>query len=217
MNATPQIADLIIQVSRREVLRNLGYPRSRQPSPRVEEQLTRLWEGMGAQLNPRGIYQVVSADQIAASGMPRPTHKVGLGICTIGGTLEQRGQTQSDEGMVLEALLMDAFGSAAAEAAADALNTLLCAEAHASGYGVHSRISPGYGSWDVAGQRALFDLMPAAKVGVSLTAGMMMMPRKSVSFVVRMEQGATDARGFRRGCAACAMESCLYRDDPVQE
>ena len=62
-----------------------------------------------------------------------PRREVGLGICTIGPELERRGQALSEEGQVLEALIFDAFGSAAAEAAADALNTLLCAEARAEG------------------------------------------------------------------------------------
>lgn len=214
--SAPRRANLIIQVSRREVLRNLGYPRSRDPSPRVGETLDQLWAELSALLEPQGIFRVVDRSALAAAGMPRPSPRVGLGICTIGPELERRSQALSDEGLVLEALIFDAFGSAGAEATADALNTLLCAEAQAEGLGVRSRISPGYGSWDVSSQRALFDLLPGTAPWVTLTAGMMMVPCKSVSFVVRMEQGA-ESRGFRRGCATCGMETCIYRDDSVQE
>ena len=96
-----------------------------------------------------------------------------------------------------------------AETAADALNTIICAEAQASGYGVRSRISPGYGSWDVSGQQALFGLLPGEEVGVNLTAGMMMVPRKSVSFAVRL--GAEAPRRPQRRCERCGMKSCSYR------
>ena len=113
-------------------------------------------------------------------------------------------------GELLDALLLDAIGSAAAEAAADALNESLCEEARAEGLHAAPRVSPGYGAWDVAHQRALLALLPAAELGISLTSGQMMVPRKSVSFAVRFECAARPGAEATL-CARCGMASCRHR------
>lgn len=210
--SSPTVVDpLAIRVSRREVLRNLGYPRARAPSPQVAAAVDRLWDEASALVQPRGIHRVVEAAQAAATGMPRPTELVGLGICTVGPALEQAEASLSQLGQVLDALILDAFGSAAAEAAADALNVLLCQEAQERGYQLPPRISPGYGRWDIRGQTELTGLLGAEAIGIRLTEGLMMVPRKSVSFAVRFEQELSPTRAAHNRCAACDLARCAFR------
>jgi hypothetical protein len=214
----PAIQDpLVIQPTRREVLRNLGYPRSRGPAEQVEQTLDRLWPEAEALLRPRGAYRVVSAEQIAAAGMPQPTELVGLGLGTIGPGLEHRERDLGRQGQLLEALLLDAFGSAAAEAAADAVNLLLCRRAQELGYRLPPRISPGFGAWALEGQRALLPLLDAGALGVTLTEGLMMVPRKSISFGVRFSREGGLSRVERLRCATCDLEGCAYRRDPEDD
>lgn len=213
---TEELAPLA--VSRREVLRNLGYPRSRGPSARVAEALDRLWDRAAGLLAPRGVLRVVAGQAAAAAGMPGPTEWVGLGIVTAGPALEGAEREHSEAGQMLEALILDAYGSAAAEAAADALNLRLCRLAQAAGFQLPRRISPGYGRWAIEGQTALLRLLEAERIGVRLTEGLMMVPRKSVSFAVRFERDLRPGPSARRRCAACELVSCAYRaDEPDDE
>ena len=78
---------------------------------------------------------------------------------------------------------------------------------------MQARISPGYGRWAIEGQPRLLALLPARELGITLTEGLMMVPRKSVSFATRV--GADDgvAPRDRRRCCRCELLSCPYRDD----
>jgi hypothetical protein len=169
-----------------------------------------LWDEALGLLRPRGEYRVVSGAQAEAAGMPRPAHQVGVGLCTIGKGLEEESLRRSSHGAPLDALILDAVGSAAAEAAAAALNSELCAEAGRAGLFASPRVSPGYGKWDVTGQKVLFALLPAEKLGVRLTEGLMMVPRKSVSFAVNFLKVRPHGYGCRSRCARCGLKNCPY-------
>ena len=202
---------LEVAVTRTEVLRCLGYPRTRAPQPQVADVLEGLWEQAASLVTPRGIYRVVGQEAARDVGMPEPSEVVGLGVCTVGPDLEREEQRLTREGQMLEALILDAYGSAAAEAAADAVSTRLCAVAQGWGYQLPPRVSPGYGGWPIESQPALLSLLAAGVVGISLTEGCMMMPRKSVSFGVRFERELDPRMAGRRRCDACDLADCAYR------
>jgi hypothetical protein len=209
------VVDLQPTVSRDEVRRALGYPRRRRPAPAVGERLDVLWPTAMGLLRARGAYRVIDAAAAATAEVPRPRGRKGpellaLGLCTIGAGLEDEAQRRSDTDQPLDALILDAFGSAAAEAAADALCEQICAAARALGRWPSRRISPGYGRWDVRRQPQLLELLPADEVGVRLSSGMMMIPRKSISFAARLEARAPRATPR---CAGCDLRSCAYRVD----
>ena len=219
-----QALPLVVEVSRGEVLRNLGYPRGRQPASKVTQVLDSLWGEAIGLLDPRGAFCEVDQEAAAAMDMPRPAAQVGLGVCTIGPNLEDREARLSEENKLLQALLLDAFGSAAAEAAADALNQALCAAAREQGFFLKPRVSPGYGSWDVRCQRPLLNRLPIEELGIHLTGGMMMVPRKSVSFAAPLyRRGRNQAGSGHAGsalaprCTRCTLLSCEYREAPYSD
>jgi hypothetical protein len=195
------------------VRRYLGYRGAVRPSKKVEERFLELWERAMSLLRPRGDYRVVSLAEAAEAGMPLPSERVGVGLCTIGGAVEEESLKRSGEGAPLDALILDAVGSAAAEAAADALNALLCAEAGRTGLFASPRVSPGYGKWEVSCQRKLLALQPAKDLGVSLTEGLMMVPRKSVSFAVNFLKAAPRGYGRSTRCARCGLRNCPYSEE----
>ncbi|MCU0290754.1 MAG: hypothetical protein MUF10_02005 [Thermoanaerobaculaceae bacterium] len=199
---------LQVQVAPDEVWRALGYRAGSVPSRRVADLLASLWPRAISLLQPRGGLRLVDLEQANGTGMPAPSAPTALAVCTIGGELEEACAGSQAAGETLHALLLDSIGSAAAEAAADALNALVCDEASRLGLATEPRESPGYGAWDIACQPRLLELLPAAELGVSLTPGLMMQPRKSVSFGVRLTDRPVQAGGR---CARCNLTACRRR------
>ena len=194
------------------VSRYLGYGGTRRPSRKVEERLRELWERAMGLLNPRGDVRMITRAEAARAGMPSPAETVGVGLCTAGGALEEEASRLSRKGAPLDALIFDAVGSAAAEAAADALNGRLCAQARKLDLFASRRVSPGYGRWAIESQAELLALLPARELGVSLTQGLMMVPRKSVSFAVNFVKTRPRGYGNRSRCARCGLKNCPYSE-----
>jgi hypothetical protein len=217
MTGRPVILDLDVDVTLEDVYRYLGYGKGSRRSCKAEELLDEMWEGALALLHPRGAYRVVEGAKAAAAGMPEPRREVGVAVCTVGPELEDVGAQCIAQGRLLDALLLDAVGSAAADAAADSLNLALCTVASEEGWYAAPRVSPGYGAWDVAFQRRLLALLPAAGLGISLTSGQMMVPRKSVSFAVAFEDHPPTGHRPGSACERCGLERCRHRIAPAGE
>ncbi|HUK11863.1 MAG TPA: hypothetical protein VLW17_01060 [Thermoanaerobaculaceae bacterium] len=211
MTATGAVLALDVDVRREEVTRYLGYPDRKPVAARAAERLAALWPAAVARLAPHGAFAVVARGQAADAGMPEPAHDVGVGVCTIGPALEAESQRLAAAGHVLDALVLDAIGSAAAEAAADALNLELCAVAAVRGLEAGPRVSPGYGEWPTACQAALLALLPIAALGITLTPGSMMVPRKSVSFAVNLDRPGAAPRHAASRCERCGLLRCRHR------
>ncbi len=211
MNGRPMVLDLDVDVTREDVHRYLGYRRGSRRSAKADAHLDGMWEGALTLLHPRGAYRVVDGARAAAAGMPAPGRRVGVAVCTIGPELEGVSSQCVARGRLLDALLLDAVGSAAADAVADSLNLALCTVADEGGWYATPRVSPGYGEWDVACQRRLLALLPAARLGISLTAGQMMVPRKSVSFAVSFVERPPDGHHPGSACERCGLERCRHR------
>jgi len=208
------VLDLAIEVKPDEAGRYLGYPKGRQRPVRGGERLAELLPRALSLLEPRGAYTVVPREEAAGTGMPEPGARVGVAVVTIGRALEDEVGRCVAENALLDALVFDSIGSAAAEAAADALNLELCTVAHSEGLEAAARVSPGYGGWDTAAQRALLALLPIRDLGISLTSGAMMVPRKSVSFAVSFETAGSPGPHAPTRCHRCGLVRCRHRIMP---
>jgi hypothetical protein len=209
--ANAGLVDLAVTVSPDEVRRCLGCPVEGRLSPRLEARLPRLLADAQPLLAPRGAWRLVDDAQAAAAGLVDAAPRVGVALCTIGPALEAVSARRAAADDLLDALVLDAIGSAAAEAAADALNRALCDAARARGLFAAPRVSPGYGAWDVACQSRLLALLPAAALGVTLTSAQMMIPRKSVSFAINF--AATPCTDPDESpCARCGLAHCRHRE-----
>ena len=214
MNLGTTQADLTIRVDRSEVRRYLGYGRKGHPTEKIAGQLDACWHRAMPLLEPKGLFRIVKGEALEGAQMPKPTDLVGVGLATIGPGLEDAVNAASDSGSLLDAVLLDAIGSAAAEAAAEALDALVCAEASKQGLFGARRISPGYGKWDVKAQPVLLGLLDPDRIGVRLTSGLMMIPRKSVSFAVCFLDEPKKGKWVHQRCRECGHETCLYRAEP---
>jgi hypothetical protein len=219
-----------LRIEPEEVLRFQGYARGVDvPEPAVlalfDEALA-LGETLVA---PRAVYRAhaVTAhgpDWIEAGGerlaIPEigrlwgPLQAVGAAVCTVGEALETRVRDLFDAREFPLAVMLDSVGSAAVESLAEHVNDLLCQAGVAAGLRVANRVSPGYAGWDVAEQAALFRLCPGEAVGVTLNAGRMMTPLKSISLLVGVGPEARVDHYFTQ-CRRCWMVGCAYRRGPA--
>lgn len=84
-----------------------------------------------------------------------------------------------------------------------------------------SRFSPGYGDWDLAEQQKIFRILNCAKaIGLTLTAGGIMAPTKSVTAVIGIDRSGKEPAepeetrcGKKTKCAACGNVTCPYRQE----
>jgi hypothetical protein len=198
-----------ISVERKEIARYVGYG-----GKRVPQRVQRLMNDVQAEglrfLDPAYAYRRMEREDLSHSGYLRCADAVVLCLVTIGGRLEAAAEEHRSCGDLSRALLIDAFGSAAVEAAADAAEAAIKADVGRAGHRCSKRFSPGYGRWDVAEQRWIVPALEGDALQVTLTEGLMMVPRKSITFAVTY---GIDVVKRTNGdvCEVCGMPNCRFR------
>jgi hypothetical protein len=110
--------------------------------------------------------------------------QIALAVCTIGPALEERTSALFATGDSLRALALDGAGTGALGEVSRMLVGRIRDEASARRLGSGMRASPGQEGWSIWQQRVFFGLIPAGEIGVRLTESCLMLPCKSVSFVI---------------------------------
>uniref|UniRef100_UPI00359353C6 hypothetical protein n=1 Tax=Desulfococcus sp. TaxID=2025834 RepID=UPI00359353C6 len=130
---------------------------------------------------------------------------------TLGSGLDDGCRRLAARGEVYQATLLDAVGIALLDSLSDACAARL--EARARSFGLHAgrRLAPGTGGIPLAHQQVLFTLVDAGRIGVHLTADLMMAPVKSISFF-SFFQAAREAAVGPSKCARCRMAGCGFRE-----
>ncbi len=135
--------------------------------------------------------------------------EVAVAVCSIGRRLEERVAAVIGSDWTY-GLALDGVGSAAAEALAEAACRHLDEQAALEGQKTTTPINPGLDGWPVLeGQQQIFQLVNAPEIGLELLPTGLMLPVKSVSFVVGIGAGVS---GGSAACDYCGMrERCRYR------
>jgi len=138
---------------------------------------------------------------------------------TIGPDLEEAVSASFAAGDYTFGLLLDAAGTTAVEATANAVNSLITDHASRRGLSSLFRFSPGYGDWNITDQPNILSLAGGENLNIRVTPSCMLLPRKSVTAVV----GLPAARGARGedmasecvpdGCRTCSQPSCQARKE----
>lgn len=135
-------------------------------------------------------------------------------LCVFLGTIGPGFDEEMDrlaEGSMLESLFLDAAGSVLIELYIDQVEEDVHRRFGEEGLEASLRFSPGYCDWETGeGQKALFSLIDAGTIGVTIKGSGMMLPVKSVSGVVL---GARKI-SHRTPCTYCAKKDCPYRREP---
>lgn len=210
MTAGRTVETIDVEIPRDQVFRLLGMHRkAREPRASVlrayEEESAAARELIAARSVSIPLATPLPGSEYGENDVP-----VAAGVCTIGSDLEDRIRALSTSGQTARAMILDAIGSAAVEEVVDRINGTICEAALAEGRQPGPRRSPGYGGWDLTEQALLFDLLDPSEIGVTLTDTFMMIPRKSVSFVVPLDGGVPGLRGRSR-CARCGLLDCTFR------
>jgi len=169
---------------------------------------------MSAHLTKDGKVVLSTGDILDNPHVKRDWHgleRVSLAICTIGPKLEARVSELFAQGDSATALILDTVGSVAVGSISRQIDAMVCQRAQELGMVAGPRFSPGSVNWSLTEQKVIFSLLPADKIGVSLNDHMLMVPRKSVSFVVGMGSGVLVPRA-RRPCWHCDRVSCPSRE-----
>jgi hypothetical protein len=138
-----------------------------------------------------------------------------VAVCTVGPAIDELVSGALDEDPLF-GLALDGLGSAAVEALATAASNQFEAEAAADGLEATIPLSPGMVGWSVEqGQPEVFALIDPAEAGVRLSSAWMMIPRKSISFVLGIGPGV---RSAGRTCDYCSLKAtCRYQDHYAPE
>ncbi|MCZ7531992.1 MAG: hypothetical protein M5U23_01035 [Acidimicrobiia bacterium] len=105
-------------------------------------------------------------------------------LCTIGDRLGKRSVAECERNLSY-GFALDAVGSAAVQSLNAAACNVIEQEAISAGLQTSLPLSPGMEGWGVdPGQRELFELIEADKVGVALSETLEMRPLKSLSAVI---------------------------------
>lgn len=167
-----------------------------------------------ALIAPAAVHTILPVDEVAFEGtlVARAlagATQVALAICTIGPALEERVRELFATGDPLRAMALDGAGVAALGLVSQIVGERICEEAAARGLRTGMRVSPGQEGWPLEQQRALFDLLPAEQIGVRLNESCLMIPQKSVSFVVGL---GPHMRADAVACDFCSKrEHCRWR------
>jgi hypothetical protein len=106
-----------------------------------------------------------------------------VAICTIGDDLENKVDQMMNEDPV-SAVAFDGAGISAVRKVSLTVEDLISKETCALDLSLGMRAQPGQEGWPIEQQREVFKILPGEKIGVRLNESCLMIPRKSVSFVI---------------------------------
>ena len=133
-----------------------------------------------------------------------------VAVCTLGAELDGRIRVHRDEHRYLEMLLLDELGSWAIDQVRTQLYERARAEQAERGRHLSSPLSPGESAWPIREQRIVFRLLDGSKIDVTLGAGDLMRPLKSLSLAFGAGAASMGTEGLTR-CHFCSIrDRCRY-------
>jgi len=223
-------SELKIEIDRQNVCRYLGYDADSEPPSRISSLIEEYAEEAYHLIVPsytyvlrdieriqnsrvfiRGLGDLLSntivfeSDVIAQLLGQCP--KVGVLLVTIGDHLEDTTCRLAEDGLILQASVLDAIGSDAVEKVADFVQGIVQEISGREGFVVSRRFSPGYCDWDITQQRGIFRIVNGDSIGVHLTDRCLMTPGKSISGVVGIcpPNGGVERHN---PCRICNKDNC---------
>lgn len=202
-----------------EVLMYLGYHAQEYDSA-LESQIRRCMETVARTSRPRLTYRFLDVLEGRTSPLLLPGNDVAalLSQCSkavlMAATLGQEAESlllRTQVSDLAKAVIMDSAQSAAIENVCENFQKSLEEEVSRQGLFITDRFSPGYGDLPLEIQDSVgaFLEMPR-RIGVTVTANHLMIPRKSVTCIIGISDRPQQRR--RPGCEKCkAFQGCTIR------
>lgn len=211
-------------INTRRVFGDIGYAADCKPSARMVSLVDDYVEHAGELIDPlysyaikdillvRGPYVIIEGSIVFESEviarLLEQCEKVAVLTLTIGRHLEETAYQLAKDGHILQAAVLEAIGSDAAERLADFVQNKISDVANSMGLCDSRRFSPGYCDWDVSQQRMVFQAMNGNRAGIRLTEGCLMLPRKSISGIIGL--GPPSVKDYNP-CQTCDKQDCVGR------
>lgn len=205
----------------REALHFLGW-RGTPVEPELMQTLRTLCRETAAALEPRAIlrrFPLRDGDFDGTGFRPRgrdarallATCREGVLLAATLGAGSERMLLREQARGASRTLLLDAVLSAGIEAVCDGIEARLREECEAQGLFLTDRFSPGYGDMPLEQTKEMLAVLDAQKrIGLTVTATGLMMPRKSVTAMMGISETPVERRPS--GCEGCAArETCAMR------
>ena len=214
-----QMAPEVSAPQRSRVLYYLGW-RGQTLEPELERQLDFCADEVCRSSCPRLTWRLLPCAEGIPDGLPNrsddlrtmlaPCGHAVLLAATLGLSVERR-MMRAEAANMSDALIMDACAAALIEEICDRFEEDLRKELESQAFYLTDRFSPGYGDLPLDTQQQLCRLLQTEKrIGLTLTAGNILVPRKSVTAVMGIAETPQPLR--KRGCETCSMFfSCAYR------
>ena len=215
-----------IDIDKQQVLSQIGYCDDCEPSTRIESLVNDYIKNYHNLVDSSYSYNIrdvewVQDDRVnigdslileskVIARLLNQCEKVAIFILTIGNHLEEMVAYLAENGLVLQATVLDAIGSGAAEQLAIFVEDRIRKLAISQGLSISRRFSPGYCDWDVRQQETVFKAMEDNTAGVRLTEGYLMLPRKSISGIIGLGEHNSNVENYNP-CKTCLRQDCLGR------
>jgi len=233
-SVAPELAVILdpleMKPERQGVLRYLGYPTAAKAAARIEARLDRALDECRGKPHPRAMYALYPVEQLTPRrltlrGGATITGRVGeflsgarrvaVFVVTAGEEIAGMAEAATRARDTLSGLVYDAIGSHLADAAVERLAGDLRGRLEA-GETLTLPYSPGYCGIPLAGQRALFRLIEARRIGVELLPALIMKPVKSVSGLFGLGP-REQVTAFGHPCDRCPLANCHMRRETMED
>jgi len=134
-----------------------------------------------------------------------------LGVATIGSSLENKVFELFSQGEYPQAIALDAVGTVSVRSLSNYMRSLVCREAKEQNLQTTKYFSPGSADWDISQQKNIFQMIPVDKIGVKLTESYMMIPQKSLSWIIGIGKITITAK-YVHSCKICQATNCQFRE-----
>ena len=225
------IKNIKLKINEEEVLRYQGYHRNKAgKTGEIILQITRKEIEQGYCLfEPKGIYSKLMIRNISSEGrinlenglcleinnsmlnLLKGTNYLAFGLSTIGNNLEDKVAELFAKNEYPKAIALDAVGTVASKFLSNYVKSLVCQEAKEQKFQTTKYFNPGSGDWNINQQKIIFQIIPADKIGIKLTESYMMVPKKSLSWVIGIGKEIIIPSKGDDSCKICLAENCQFR------
>ena len=209
-----------VELPLERVFRYLEYAGSSPSKPILEKvnSLIPKTRGLAKPQTLSNISRVKEAASLHKNDLPSPIQNaafLAFGLCTVGPAIEQEAERLRETGRLLDAMILDALGSAAVSELCERLAYRVFDWAEERGLNASRAFEPGSGAsrWPLENQRLIFANLRAEQIGVELTSHLLMRPIKSLSFLIGIGTEIKQASA-PFSCQGCRRTDCPYRYEP---
>jgi len=223
----PVLYKVTFELDVQDILRRQEINKSSRIQPTLKNVTLELIKNKDVWLEPTLAYNIFSIAEVQpayiilqngqmlhlspATEILKQASEIAIVICTIGPLLEKAVDEYFKSGQSMKGFLLDGLGSAAVDSLAQKACDLINSDAVSGGLSSSSPYSPGMLGWSIDNLPALFRLVPADQISMSLTSSGMISPRKSIAMVIGIGKDMKQ-RKPEEMCLLCNLrDSCRHR------